>query len=864
MASPAVPPVVPNLPPFETAVGKRVLTDGRNRVRSTWEAHRNPAQMLRQHARVVDELLQFVWREMGLPRDLALAAVGGYGRAELFPYSDVDLLILLPGEPAEPLRERLERLVSLLWDIGLDVGHSVRTVEQCVEEAAKDATVQSNLLEARLIAGSGALFATFLDRLHGALDAAAFFSAKILEQQQRHTRQHDAAYNLEPNIKESVGGLRDLQIVIWISRAAGFGTSWPELARRELLTPQEASAVRRHEGFLQELRIRLHYLAARREDRLLFDYQSALAQEMGIDDKPPRRASELLMQRFYVASKGVAQLNTLLLQNLQARIFPRDPSPPTYINERFRVRNQLLEARNAQLFQRHPDAILEAFLILQEHAELKGIETSTLRALWRASHEIDATFRADPRNRKLFMDILRRPRGQTHILRRMNQYGVLGRYIPAFGRIVGQMQHDLYHVYTVDEHILMVLRNVRRFAVPDYAHEYPLCSRLMTEFERPEVLYLAALFHDIAKGRGGDHSNLGAVDARRFAREHGMSAEDSALVAWLVQHHLVMSATAQKQDLSDPGVIAGFAKLLGTDRRLVALYLLTVADIRGTSPKVWNAWKGKLLEDLFTMTRRQLTGTPAVTANSIQARQEEALGALQLYAVPPGAQTRLWDQLDTVYFLRHDANEIAWHTRLLNYRVTSPEPIVKARLSPAGEGLQVMIYTRDQKELFARICNFFERTQFSIVEAKVHTTRDGYALDSFQVMDPDGSVEHYRDVMSFIEFELGERIARQVPLDAPRQGRMSRQLRHFPITPAVAIQPDERGTHHILTVTAGDRPGLLSRIARVLVAHGVDVRNAKINTLGERAEDVFLISGRALSNARSVLRLETDLLQQLQ
>ncbi|HSD59822.1 MAG TPA: [protein-PII] uridylyltransferase, partial [Burkholderiales bacterium] len=848
MPSPDAPPGLPPLPPFEVAVGKQMLADSRARIREAWVQHPAPLQLLQSHARVVDELLRFVWKEMALPRHLALAAVGGYGRGELFPYSDVDLLVLLDGEPEPALRAKLERLVGLLWDIGIEVGHSVRTVDQCLEEAARDVTVRTNLLEARMLAGSPSLFQGFAESIRSALDPVAFASAKLLEQQQRHARQQDATYNLEPNIKESPGGLRDLQTVLWIARGAGFGSSWKELARHRMLTSHEALQVKRHEAFLQDLRIRLHYLAGRREDRLLFDYQNALAAELGIADRPPRIASELLMQRFFVTAKAVAQLSTLLTQNLQGRIFPADPGPPVYLNQRFRARNQLLEARSDRLFEREPGAILESFLLLQQHSDLKGIAAPSLRALWRASHGINAAFRADPRNRALFMEILRHPKGQTHALRRLNQYGILGRYIPAFGRIVGQMQHDLYHVYPVDEHILMVVRNMRRFAVPEHAHEYPLCSRLISEFERPEVLFLAALFHDIAKGRGGDHSELGAADARRFCREHGLAEEDVGLVAWLVQNHLVMSSTAQKKDLSDPEVIAEFARLAGSDRRLVALYLLTVADIRGTSPKVWNAWKGKLLEDLFWMTRRQLAGTAAVAATSFQARQDEAQGLLQLYAVPPGAQERLWEQLDTVYFMRHDANEIAWHTRLLNYRVDPGKPIVKARLSPAGEGLQVMIYTPDQKELFARICGFFARTEFNIAEAKIHTTRHGYALDTFQVMDPSGGVEHYRDVMSFIEYELAEQLAQRARLEPPGPGRVSRRLKHFPVTPEVSIRPDDRGTHYILSVAAGDRPGLLYRIARVLVSYGINVQNAKINTLGERVEDVFLVSGSGLSD----------------
>ncbi|MGH8703381.1 MAG: [protein-PII] uridylyltransferase, partial [Burkholderiales bacterium] len=494
---------------------------------------------------------------------------------------------------------------------------------------------------------------------------------------------------------------------------------------------------------------------------------------------------------------------------------------------------------------------------------LKGVNASTLRALWRARRLINPAFRRDPRNRQQFLELVRSPTRVERALRRMNQYGVLGRYLPPFGRIVGQMQHDLYHVYTVDEHILRVVRNVRRFSIPELAHEFPLCSRLMSNFDRPEVLYLAALFHDIAKGRGGDHSALGSADARQFCRDHGLAREDGELVAWLVENHLVMSMTAQKQDIADPAVVQGFSRRVGDERHLAALYLLTVADIRGTSPKVWNAWKAKLLEDLFWTTRKQLTGDSLSLASSLQARQDEARAKLRLYAVPDLAEKKLWAELEDTYFLRHEPQEIAWHTRLLYYRVQTQNPVVKARLSPAGEGLQVMIYVPDQKELFARICSFFERISYDIFEAKIYTTRHGYALDSFQVQDPNNRRPQYRDVIGLIEHELAERLQLKTPLPPLTKPRLSRQLRHFPISPEVNIQPDEKGTSSVLSIIAGDRPGLLSRIARVLTAHDVNLHTAKINTLGARAEDVFIITGAALRNAKTVVRLESDLVEQL-
>lgn len=796
-----------------------------------------------------------------MPRHIALIAVGGYGRGELYPHSDVDLLVLLPQAADESLARRLEHLVGVLWDIGLEVGHSVRTVSECIELADEDITVQTTLLEARLLAGNRRLFAEFTQCASAALDPQAFLAAKSLEQQHRHARHQET--NLEPNIKESPGGLRDLQTILWIARAAGIGRSWFELVHHGLLTSGEAREIRREERLLQMLRIRLHYIAGRRQDRLLFDHQSALAVQFGLADAPHRLASEQLMQRYYRASKTVSQLNSIVLQNLAALVTPQQDRAYHPLNERFGVRGELLEAVTEDLFERHPAALLETFTLLQQHHEIKGVSAGTLRSLWRARRLIDTRFRANPEHRALFMSILRSPSHVERALRRMNQYEVLGRYLPAFGRIVGQMQHDLYHVYTVDEHILKVVRNLRRFAVPELAHEFPLGSRLMSDFARPEVLYLAGLFHDIAKGRGGDHSALGTVDALRFARAHALSAADTKLISWLVANHLVMSATAQKQDISDPDVVRAFAERAGDERHLAALYLLTVADIRGTSPKVWNAWKGKLLEDLYHLTHRLLAGNGVSLESSVQARQDEALAKLRLYAVPTEAHEKFWRELDTAYFLRHDPQEIAWHTRLLYYRTDSAKPTVKARLSPAGEGLQVMLYVPDQKELFARICGFFESINYDIHEAKVYTTRHGYALDTFQVHDPANRRAQYRDLMSYIEYELADRLLHKSPLPALPNPRLSRQLRHFPISPEVNIQPDDRGTYQVLSVIAGDRPGLLSRIARVLTAHDVNLHTAKINTLGSRAEDVFLVTGAALHDPKAVVRFEADLVERL-
>ncbi|MFA7269622.1 MAG: [protein-PII] uridylyltransferase [Sterolibacterium sp.] len=842
---------------------RKELQEGQDALRSAYEVRGNAVAMLRGRALLVDKLLRQIWRHLSLPDSLSLVAVGGYGRGELYPASDVDVLLLLPDGMDNKHDSRIEQIIGLLWDIGLELGHSVRSIADCIEEASRDITVQTSLLEARLIEGSRATFADFTASLHTHRDVQAFFKAKQLEQEERYARHNDTAYSLEPNCKESPGGQRDLQVILWIARAAGHGARWRELARNGLITHAEALQLERVENFLRHVRIWLHYLAKRREDKLIFDYQEALAKALGIERSATKRASELLMQRYYRNAKQILQLNTIVLQNLGERIFPANRTAPIFIDEHFQTDREMLDVRNEEIFEQHPAAILKSFLLLQQRSELKGMTARTLRALWRARGHVDAKFRRDPVNRALFLSLFQQKRGLVHELRRMNQYSILGRYLPAFGKVVGQMQHDLFHVYTVDQHILQVVRNLRRFTMPEFAHEYPLCSRLIAGFEGHWLLYVAALFHDIAKGRGGDHSKLGVADVRRFCKEHGVSPEDTDLAGFLVEHHLTLSAVAQKQDLADPEVIRQFAAVVKTERRLIGLYLLTVADIRGTSPKVWNAWKGKLLEDLYAMTRRLLSGTAPQQALGLAERQEEARSILRFHGLRPGVEEAFWEQLDTVYFMRHTAEEIAWHTRVLYHRPSAEEPVVKARLNQIGEGLQVMVYVPDQPELFARLCGVFTRLGYSIADAKIHTTRHGYALDSFVLLDL-GHQLLYRDMAALLEHDLVERLIKRPPLEPPVGGRLSRQVRHFPITPEISIRPDEKGDYYVMSVMAADRPGLLYSIALILSRHGVDLHTAKIATLGERVEDTFLISGKELSQTATLVRLEQELLEALQ
>ncbi|MCZ8295022.1 MAG: [protein-PII] uridylyltransferase [Hylemonella sp.] len=825
---------------------------------------------LRQLARLADDSLKTLWKHAGFGPGLALVAVGGFGRGELFPHSDIDVLLLLPEgqspDTDEALRQRIETFISSCWDAGLEIGSSVRTVDECLAEAAKDVTVQTALLESRLICGNATLFKDFRWRFRQALDARAFFVAKTLEMQQRHNKFEDTPYALEPNCKESPGGLRDLQIILWVAQAAGYGKSWDELARTGLATPFEVRQLKRNEAMLELIRLRLHLIAGRREDRLVFDLQTAVANTFGYSSdtaevKTKVRASEALMRHYYWAAKAVTQLNQILLLNIEERLNPRTQAPRA-INERFLDKGGLIEVASDELYQREPHAILETFLVYQTTEGAKGLSARTLRALYNARGLMTAKFRSDPVNRQTFMAILQQPRGITHAMRLMNQTSVLGRYLWIFRRIVGQMQHDLFHVYTVDQHILMVLRNVRRFFMAEHAHEYPFCSQLGAGWDQPWILYAAALFHDIAKGRGGDHSDLGATEVRRFASQHGISREDAKLIEFLVREHLSMSRIAQKSDLSDPDVIAAFAKQVGNERYLTALYLLTVADIRGTSPKVWNAWKGKLLEDLYRYTLRTLGGHAPSPDAEVEAHKREALVKLALHSLPHEAHKKLWDTLDVSYFMRHDADDIAWHTRHISRFVGTDQPIVRARRSPAGEGLQVLVYTPDQPDLFARICGYFDQGGFSILDARIHTARNGYALDTFQVVTS-GMQDHYREMTSMVESELARAIAEAAPLPEPSRGRLSRRVKSFPVTPRVSLKPDEKAQRWLLSISASDQTGLLYKVARVLARHRINLQLAKVNTLGERVDDTFLISGDALQNNRAQIAIETELLDVL-
>ena len=824
--------------------------------------------LLRKLSQLADRLLLTLSQKADLPPSMALVAVGGYGRAQLFPHSDVDVLLLLPDgacmETPSPLRTQIEGFIGSCWDAGLEIGSSVRTVQECLSESAQDVTVQTSLLEARRIGGDAALFERFRRLYREQMDAPAFLVAKTLEMRQRHNKYENTPYALEPNCKESPGGLRDLQMILWVARAAGLGQNWKELAASGLATPFEVRQIERNEALLSLIRARLHVIAGRHEDRLVFDLQTAVAESFGYRSTSPdgkrlaMRASETLMRRYYWAAKAVSQLTQILRMNIEERLSPSTHARSP-INPRFYEKAGLIEVASDDLYEQQPHAVLETFLLYETTVGVTDLSARTLRALYNARGVMDAGFRRDPVNRALFMQILQQPSGITHAMRLMNQTSVLGRYLWPFRRIVGQMQHDLFHVYTVDQHILMVLRNVRRFFMAEHVHEYPFCSQLAGGWNKPWLLYLAALFHDIGKGRGGDHSTIGAEEARRFCRQHGVERADAQLVEFLVREHLTMSQVAQKQDLSDPDVIQAFARRVGNERYLTALYLLTVADIRGTSPKVWNAWKGKLLEDLYHATLRVLGGRAPDAAAEVEARKREALVQLALQAQPHESHKKLWDTLDVSYFMRHEAADIAWHARHLSRHVGTPTPIVRARLSLAGEGMQVLVYAPDQPDLFARTCGYFDRAGFSILDARVHTAANGYALDTYQVV-ASSLPGHYRELVPMVESDLAKALQAQGPLPEPARRRVSRRVRSFPMAPRVTLRPDEKAQRWLLSISAIDRAGLLYLVARILARHKLSVQLAKISTLGERVEDSFLIQGPELQSNTRQIQIETELL----
>jgi [protein-PII] uridylyltransferase len=836
-------------------------------LRRTYQAHRTLIfdalqsveqidAALKAHALAVDDVLIQQWHKHDLHQtQLTLLAVGGYARLELFPHSDVDILLLHNGLDVASI-PGIESFLSEAWDLGFEVGHSVRSVEECIHEAHADVTVATSLLERRTIVGAAGNPPALDQRWQQTFDVEHFVKAKRYEQQQRYARFEDTAYNLEPNIKESPGGLRDVQMVLWLSRAISGATTLAALTTQGYLNRSECEALSSAYAQVKFLRARLHLLAKRREDRLVFELQNSMADSLSIKAVSGLRASEVLMKRYYQSAHQLRLFNDILIDALTGH---HDAPKLPIADGPFAACDGKLDltARGSQL---SPLQILQAFRLQYQDRVYAGFTPELRRAIVRSVQAFGEGAFDNDACRLLCIEFLRGGHGVYHALKAMNELGVLGRLVPPWQRIIGQMQHDLFHVYTVDQHILMVLRNMRRFADPAHSHEYPLCSELMQDFPEREVLYLACIFHDIAKGRGGDHSHLGMEDATHYCSRLGLPSEQTALVSWLVEHHLSMSSFAQKRDISDPAVVREFALMVGSEKRLLALYLLTVADIRGTSPKVWNNWKARLLEQLFRAARGVFSAAGETSVFDVLAdRLLEARRLLALYAVDLERAEKFWRSLDSVYLQRHSADEIAWHARNLFFRLDTDKPVVRTRLMPSGEGLQIMVYVKDRNELFARTMNVLARLNFSVLDARVHTSKTGYAIDTFTVVNPSSAGVAYRDVRSLLEHAITEALTESAPLGKALLGKATRQQRHFPIAPTIEITGDEQGQRFVLEIVAADRTGLLARIAEVLSQRGVDIQTARINTLGARAEDVFVVSGGRLAEESTRIMLETEL-----
>jgi len=805
-------------------------------------------------ANLVDQLLgtiySYIFRD--LEQEIAIIAVGGFGRGELHPKSDIDLMILLKEEESQTTKDLLEQFLTLLWDIKLEIGHSVRTVDECIEEAEKDITVATNIMEARLLSGSEALFnqmkrETGPDHLW---DSKSFFQAKLEEQVQRNGKFNDTAYNLEPNLKESRGGLRDIQMIGWVAKRHFNAHSLHDLVKENFLLEDEYKTLIEGQHLLWRIRCSLHYLAGRREDRLLFDYQRELAHEFGFEDgeNANNEAIEQFMQQYYRTVIELERLNEMLLQHFREVIIYADiETEAELINDSFQVRHGYIETTKETIFKDNPCAMLELFLLLQNYPDIQGVRASTIRQVRKYRHLIDDSVRQSPRAQHLFMKLMTSSRGVTHELRRMNRYGILAAYIPAFDSIVGRMQYDLFHAYTVDQHTLFVIRNMRRLSVPDYCHEFPLASGIFQHLANPGLLYLAGLFHDIAKGREGDHSTLGAVDAREFCQLHGLPEHDTKLVSWLVKNHLNMSITAQRRDISDPDVINTFAEKVKTIERLDYLYLLTISDIRATNPKQWNDWKDKLLAELYNKTASVLNKGMAGSIDKetdISEKQTASLRRLTLQGIDSHQANELWQTLSAEYFQGHTYGQITWHTlSIIEARQNDAldRPLVKTRVHESSNSIQLLVYMKDRDGIFYDVVTALGISEVDIVNAQIVNASDGYALQSFRLAPINTNNVEMSLVAEQIIHLLEDRLTNT---EKSPETIISSNSRYKYFSSPTVITYKEANVENTTRVKIEtiDRTGVLANIAKVLNDCDLRLLNARIATAGEMAIDIFVIS----------------------
>ena len=833
------------------------------------------------HARAwfIDQLLIQAWQAQDWTQGqccIALVAVGGYGRAELHPYSDIDLLVLLEHEQYEHLHAGISSFLTFLWDIGLEVGHSVRTVQQCADEARDDLSIITNLLESRLVLGEQYLLDRMLEKTGPQYmwSSEEFFLGKRAELTARHEKYNDTEYNLEPNVKSSPGGLRDVHTIMWVARRRFGMRTLSSLEAPGFLTEGEYTLLANARAFLWQVRYALHMLAGRNEDRLLLDYQQKITQMFGYEDDENKPAIEHFMQKYYRVVMGISQMSDLISQYFEETILRSNNNElPTPINERFRIRGGYIETYNPYVFSDTPSAILEIFVLLAQHPDIKGVHSKTIRLLRDHRHLIDDEFRQDPRNTSLFLELFRCEEGVHMNLRRMNRYGILGRYLPEFGHIVGQMQHDLFHIYTVDAHTLNLIKHLRKLRHPDFAEKYSLASAIMSRLPKPELIYLAGLFHDIGKGRGGSHSMIGAEIAEEFGQLHQLPTWDTRLITWLVRNHLVMSVTAQRKDISDPEEIYNFAMLVGDQTRLDYLYVLTVADINATNPTLWNSWRAQLLRQLYSETRRAIRRgleNPLEREEQISTRQATALSLLVEGGAGPDAVEQLWSQLGDDYFLRHSAGDIVWHCAAILQHADLNEPLVLVRETTQREydgGTQIFVYGVHRHDFFAVTVNTLDQLNLSTLDARIMTSKGQFSIESYIVLDADGG-RIGNDPERIQEIRSGLTTALRNPADYPAiiQRRVPRQLKHFSFTPQITIHNDAQRPYTVVEVVAPDRPGLLARIGGIFLEFNLALVSAKIITLGERIEDVFFITdseGLPLSDPELCHALQETMIAQL-
>ncbi|MGZ4996467.1 MAG: [protein-PII] uridylyltransferase [Methylobacter sp.] len=831
---------------------KQLLKQKDTELRQKFNPHKSVSHLLKEKSDFIDEILSCCWRHFlgEHARQLSLIAVGGYGRRELFPYSDIDIVVLLDSDDTSPYQEALADFFTFLWDIGLKPGQSVRTIKQCIEAAISDQTIITSLMENRLITGNAALHKTLNQQI--APDKIwppdQFFTAKMEEQRQRYAKFHDTAYNLEPNIKEGPGGLRDRQVIAWVFKRHYNSSTLKELIKYGFLPESEYLELVAALEVLWRIRYALHLLTNRCEDRLIFDYQRDLAQQFGFNTEHQEynQDVEQFMQFYFKTVLGLERLNEMLLQLFNERFVSGEVAYNSIpLNDKFVVINGYLEAIDDTLFERHPLALLELFLVLEQNSSIKGVRATTIRLVRKSLHLIDDAFRKNKDANRLFIEAFRQPRGITDQLRRMNRYGVLAAYIPCFANIVARMQYDLFHIYTVDEHTLFVIRNLRRFALEKHLDELPFCNDIFLLIPKPEILYLAGLFHDIAKGRNGDHSAIGEEFARDFCVQHDLSPHDTNLICWLVRNHLVMSMTAQRKDISDPDVIHQFAQTVGSIEYLNHIYLLTVADIRATNPELWNAWKDALLKELYTVTysalHRGLQNPMALTDRLLENKKEAKEELIKLGISEP-VILKSWQHANDDYFLRYSADEIAWHTIAIASSREDDLPLVLLRPQTQRGSAEVFVYTKNEEAIFSLSTATLDQLGLTILDARIMTTTDDYVLNSFLVLEQSGKPinELFREV--HICTVLRNNLLLREVKKHKNIHRQSRQAKHFPIPTSIQFHADPLNRHTIIELITTDHAGLLSKIGRAFVQKGIHLHSAKITTIGSRAEDMFYIT----------------------